>query len=91
MRLRSLGVLAALAVCAASCSQEDGYTDQQRSCITQRYPTYDSRQLRQCVDVMPGLHEGYHRYLQHVVQAQGRKLVSPRDARFDGNRTLHSA
>jgi hypothetical protein len=51
MRLRGLGVLAALAVCAASCSQEEAYTDQQRSCITQRYPTYDSRQLSQCVDV----------------------------------------
>ena len=51
MRLRNLSVLTALAIGLASCSQEDGYTDQQRACISQRYANYDSRQLGQCVDV----------------------------------------
>jgi hypothetical protein len=51
MRLRGLSVLTALAICVASCSPEDGYTDQQRACISQRYVNYDSRQLSQCVDV----------------------------------------
>lgn len=51
MQLRSLVLLTALAVGLASCSQEVEYTDQQRSCIAQRYTNYDARQLNQCVDV----------------------------------------
>jgi len=48
---RSPSVLIALAMSLASCSQEDGYTDQQRACIAQRYTNYDAKQLSQCVDV----------------------------------------
>jgi hypothetical protein len=51
MRLRGLSVLTALAICVASCSKEDGYTDQQRACISERYPSYDAKKLSQCVDV----------------------------------------
>lgn len=51
MQLRSLVLLTALAAGLASCSQEVEYTDQQRSCIAQRYTNYDARQLSQCVDV----------------------------------------
>ncbi len=51
MRFRSLNFLTALAMALASCSQEDGYTDQQRACIARRYANYDARQLSQCVDV----------------------------------------
>jgi hypothetical protein len=51
MPLRSLSVLAAVAIGLASCSQDDGYTDQQRACIAQRYTSYDARQLSQCVDI----------------------------------------
>ncbi len=51
MQLRSLVLLTALAAGLASCSQEVEYTDQQRSCIAQRYTNYDARQLNQCVDV----------------------------------------
>jgi hypothetical protein len=51
VRLRSLSVLTALAIGLASCSQEEGYTEQQRACIAQRYPNYNARQLSQCVDV----------------------------------------
>jgi len=51
LRLRSLSVLTSLAIGLASCSQEDPYTDQQRSCIAKRYTNYDAKQLSQCVDV----------------------------------------
>ena len=51
MQLRSLVLLTAVAAGLASCSQEVEYTDQQRSCIAQRYTNYDARQLSQCVDV----------------------------------------
>jgi hypothetical protein len=27
------------------------YTDQQRTCIAERYTNYDARQINQCVDV----------------------------------------
>jgi hypothetical protein len=49
--LRSLNVLTALAIGLSSCSKEEGYTEQQRACIAQRYPNYHARQLSQCVDV----------------------------------------
>ena len=51
MALRSPSVLIVLAIGLASCSQEDGYTNQQRACIAQRYTNYDAKQLSQCVDV----------------------------------------
>jgi hypothetical protein len=51
VQLRSLVLLTAVAAGLASCSQEVEYTDQQRSCIAQRYTNYDARQLNQCVDV----------------------------------------
>ena len=51
MQLRNLIPWAALALCLASCSKEIEYTDQQRSCIAQRYASYDARQISQCVDV----------------------------------------
>ncbi len=51
MPLRSIRALAAVAIGLASCSREDGYTDQQRACIAQRYTNYDARQLSQCVDI----------------------------------------
>jgi hypothetical protein len=47
----SLIILVSIAVCAASCSQEIEYSDQQRACIAQRYKKFDVRNLSQCVDV----------------------------------------
>ena len=38
-------VLTAIALGLASCSKEDGYTEQQRACIAQRYKDYDARHL----------------------------------------------
>ena len=51
MPLRRSSVLIAVAIGLACCSKEDGYTDQQRTCIAQRHGDYDARQLSQCVDV----------------------------------------
>jgi hypothetical protein len=51
MQLGSLIVPAFVVVGLASCSEEVGYTDQQRACIAQRYQAYDARKLGQCVDV----------------------------------------
>lgn len=51
MQLRNLIALAALALGLASCSQEMEYTEQQRSCIAERYASYDAKHLNQCVDV----------------------------------------
>jgi hypothetical protein len=51
MQLRSLIVPAFVVVGLASCSEEVGYTDQQRACIAQRSQDYDARKLSQCVDV----------------------------------------
>jgi hypothetical protein len=51
VQLRSLIALIALAPGLASCSQETEFTDQQRSCIAERYTNYDAKQLSQCVDV----------------------------------------
>jgi hypothetical protein len=47
----SLIILVAIAVCAASCSQEVDYSDQQRACIAQRYKKFDAKNLSQCVAV----------------------------------------
>jgi hypothetical protein len=58
VQLRNLIPCAALAFCLASCSQEIEYTDQQRSCIAQRYASYDARQLSQCVDVCKACMKG---------------------------------
>ena len=51
MQLRSLILLTALAAGLASCSREMEYTDEQRTCIAERYTNYNARQLDQCVDV----------------------------------------
>jgi hypothetical protein len=47
----SIIVVAAVAICLASCSQEVEYSDQQRACIAQRYKEFDAMKLSQCVDV----------------------------------------
>jgi len=47
-----------LALGLASCSQEIEYTEEQRSCIAQRYASYDARQLNQCVDVCKACMKG---------------------------------
>jgi hypothetical protein len=51
VRLQRLVCLIALAAGLAACSQEMDYTPEQRSCIAQRYAAYDSKQIKQCVDV----------------------------------------
>ena len=51
VHLQSLVLLTALAAGLTSCSREVEYTDQQRTCIAERYTNYDARQLNQCVDV----------------------------------------
>jgi hypothetical protein len=51
VRWRSLVGLALLAVGLSACSQEVEYTPEQRSCILQRYSSYDPKKLNQCVDV----------------------------------------
>jgi hypothetical protein len=53
VQLRAFGLLIALAIGVASCSQEQTaeYTDQQRSCIADRHTNYDPKKLNQCVDV----------------------------------------
>jgi hypothetical protein len=51
VKFRNFIVLVAAAIGLASCSQEVGYTDQQRICIAQRHSDYDARQISQCVDV----------------------------------------
>jgi len=51
VRLRGLVGLGLLAVGLSACSQEIDYTPEQRSCISQRYSSYDPKQLNQCVDV----------------------------------------
>jgi hypothetical protein len=51
VQLRSLILLTALAAGLASCSREMEYTDEQRTCIAERYTNYNARQLDQCVDV----------------------------------------
>ena len=58
--MQSLGisVVATVALLFASCSKEAEYTDQQRACIAQRYPTYDSKKIDQCVAVCKGCMNG---------------------------------
>ena len=51
MRFRNLGLLIAFSISLASCSQEAEQSDQERICIAQRYNSYDSKKLSQCVDV----------------------------------------
>ena len=51
MHMRRLCILAALAFGLVSCSKEVEYTDQQRTCIAQRYQNYDAKKINQCVDV----------------------------------------
>jgi hypothetical protein len=58
MQLRSVIVLVAVATSLASCSQEPEYSDQERACIAQRYPNFDAKNLRQCVDVCKACMKG---------------------------------
>ena len=63
MRLRRLSILMALVLTAlafglASCSREVEYTDQERTCIAQRYQTYDAGKISQCVDVCKACRKG---------------------------------
>jgi hypothetical protein len=51
MKSASVGILLAVAVGLAACSQEPEYSEQQRVCIAQRHKAYDPQQLSQCVDV----------------------------------------
>ena len=50
MRYPSLVCLAIVAVALAACSQEPDYTPEQRACIASHHPTYEPRNLSQCVD-----------------------------------------
>ena len=45
------GVLIAAGIGLAGCWQEAPYTEQERTCIAQRYADYDAKRLHQCVDV----------------------------------------
>jgi hypothetical protein len=58
MRSLSLGAMITMAIGLAACSQEAEYSDQQRSCIAQRYNVYDAKQLSQCVDVCTACMKG---------------------------------
>lgn len=58
MQRRNLIPWTVLALGLASCSQEIEYTEEQRSCIAQRYASYDARQLNQCVDVCKACMKG---------------------------------
>jgi hypothetical protein len=58
LQWRSPISLIVLALGLASCSQEVEYNEQQRACIVQRYPSYDVRQLNQCVDVCKACMKG---------------------------------
>ena len=51
MQFLSLGLLITGAIGLAACSQEATSTEQERSCIAQRYSSYNPRVLSQCVDV----------------------------------------
>ena len=47
-----------LAIGLACCSQEVTHTDQERTCIAQRYPDYDAKRLSQCVDACKACMKG---------------------------------
>jgi hypothetical protein len=49
--MRWMGLLTVFAIVIGSCSEKPEYSEQQRSCISQRHPDYDARNLGQCVDV----------------------------------------
>ena len=51
MQSLSFGILITAAIGLASCSQEGTHTEQERTCIAQRYKDYDAKRLSQCVDV----------------------------------------
>ena len=40
---------AAMALLVAGCSKSDGYSQQQRLCIAQKFPGYDSTKMDECV------------------------------------------
>jgi hypothetical protein len=54
VRLRHLACsvffLPALGLGLAACSQEVDTTPEQRTCIVSRHPSYDAKNLNQCVD-----------------------------------------
>ena len=50
--------LITVAVSLGSCSPEATYTEQERSCIAQRYSNYNAKQLSQCVDVCKACAKG---------------------------------
>ena len=52
------GLLITAAIGLGSCSQEATYTEQERSCIAQRYPNYNAKRLAQCVDVCKACGKG---------------------------------
>jgi hypothetical protein len=42
----------------SACSGQPEYTEQERTCIAQRYKDYDARKLDQCVNVCRGCMNG---------------------------------
>ena len=46
-----LGIVASIALFTAACSKDDGFSDQQRLCIAQKFPTYDAKNMEQCLSV----------------------------------------
>ena len=58
MRPLSIGLLIIAAVGLGSCSQEQTFTEQERVCITNRFPGYNPKQMSQCVDVCKACMKG---------------------------------
>jgi hypothetical protein len=58
MQSLSFGVLITGAIGLGSCWQEPSYTEQERTCIAQRYNNYDAKRLSQCVDVCKACMKG---------------------------------
>ena len=58
MQSIGIGVVTTAALLFASCSNEAEYTDEQRGCIAQRYTTYDSKRIDQCVAVCKACMKG---------------------------------
>jgi hypothetical protein len=58
MQSVSLGLLITVAIGLGSCSQEATLTEQERSCIAQRYQNYNEKRLSQCVDVCKACMKG---------------------------------
>jgi hypothetical protein len=58
MRSLCIGLLIPAAICLGSCSQEPAFTEQERACIVNRHPSYNPKQLSQCVDVCKACMKG---------------------------------